>query len=85
MLTYATVLIKVVAADLLAQAEHDTDALPFLVAVGSNADSIISQVNGHIIGQLADLPTADVAQVAVSKVLKLWYSFVILFVAKILS
>lgn len=50
-----------IAADLLAQAEHDTDAVPILVSVGEEL--------GHLVGleiehQLATLPTADIARQA---------------------
>jgi phosphoribosyl-ATP pyrophosphohydrolase/phosphoribosyl-AMP cyclohydrolase/histidinol dehydrogenase len=53
-----------VAADLLAQAEHDTDALPILV---TTSQAVVEGVNRELDRQLATLPTAPVAAVAVSK------------------
>lgn len=50
-----------VAADLLAQAEHDTDALPILVTTSKD---LASRVDQELSLQLADLPTADTARVA---------------------
>ena len=48
-----------VAADLLAQAEHDTDAIPLLVALDEElADAVEVELNK----QLADLPTSEVAR-----------------------
>lgn len=47
-----------VAADLLAQAEHDDDALPVLV---TDSRELIDAVNAELETQLADLPTADTA------------------------
>jgi len=52
-----------VAADLLAQAEHDPCALPVLVAVGP---SLSAQVDKEIGQQLTDLPSADVARAALA-------------------
>jgi phosphoribosyl-ATP pyrophosphohydrolase/phosphoribosyl-AMP cyclohydrolase/histidinol dehydrogenase len=52
-----------VAADLLAQAEHDTMARPVLVAL---ADGVIDAVERELARQLADLPTAPVARAALS-------------------
>lgn len=50
-----------VAADLLAQAEHDVDAVPILVTTSEQfADTVDSQLSA----QLADLPTAEVAGAA---------------------
>mmetsp|Transcript_10070 Transcript_10070/g.25485 ORF Transcript_10070/g.25485 Transcript_10070/m.25485 type:complete len:428 (-) Transcript_10070:744-2027(-) len=54
----------VIASDLLAQAEHDTDALPILVTTEA---SMVERVNAELTRQLEDLPTAPVASVAVSK------------------
>jgi phosphoribosyl-ATP pyrophosphohydrolase/phosphoribosyl-AMP cyclohydrolase/histidinol dehydrogenase len=52
-----------IAADLLAQAEHDPDAFPVLVttdrALGERVDSELSR-------QLADLPTAEIARAALA-------------------
>ena len=52
---------QTVAADLLAQAEHDTDARPFLICF-SNA--FAAEVVAAIEKQLGDLPTAETAQVS---------------------
>jgi phosphoribosyl-ATP pyrophosphohydrolase/phosphoribosyl-AMP cyclohydrolase/histidinol dehydrogenase len=52
-----------VAADLLAQAEHDPCALPVLVSVDP---SLSAQVDIEICRQLSDLPTADVARTALA-------------------
>jgi histidinol dehydrogenase len=52
-----------VAADLLAQAEHDPCALPVLVSLGT---SLAAQVEIEIRRQLSDLPTADVARAALA-------------------
>lgn len=53
----------VVAADLLAQAEHDADACPQLVTTDP---SLVERVNAEIGEQLRGLPTADVARDAVA-------------------
>ena len=50
-----------VAADLLAQAEHDPDALPVLV---TTSDTLAAAVDAEIDRQLADLPTREVAAAA---------------------
>lgn len=50
-----------VAADLLAQAEHDSDARPFLVCIG---DEIAENVESEIERQLSDLPTGETARQA---------------------
>lgn len=50
-----------VAADLLAQAEHDVDALPALIATD---EAVARQVEEELASQLVDLPTADVARSA---------------------
>jgi phosphoribosyl-ATP pyrophosphohydrolase/phosphoribosyl-AMP cyclohydrolase/histidinol dehydrogenase len=50
-----------VAADLLAQAEHDPDAIPILVTTDS---SLGSRVDTELDLQLKDLPTADIARYA---------------------
>jgi phosphoribosyl-ATP pyrophosphohydrolase/phosphoribosyl-AMP cyclohydrolase/histidinol dehydrogenase len=52
---------ELVAADLLAQAEHDTDALPVLVTTSS---AFVDRVEEALARQLADLPTAEIAAVA---------------------
>lgn len=52
-----------VAADLLAQAEHDVDALPILVTTSA---ALIDAVNAALTSQLADLPTRETAQAALS-------------------
>lgn len=51
----------VVAADLLAQAEHDVDAVPSLVSM---SDALAEQVEAELESQLADLPTAETARAA---------------------
>lgn len=48
----------IVAADLLAQAEHDPDALPILISFHA---SLIDDVDRELEKQLADLPTAPTA------------------------
>jgi phosphoribosyl-ATP pyrophosphohydrolase/phosphoribosyl-AMP cyclohydrolase/histidinol dehydrogenase len=50
-----------IAADLLAQAEHDPAALPVLVTTD---ESLIAKVERELTVQLGDLPTADVARAA---------------------
>ena len=55
---------KVIAADLLAQAEHDTEARPILVCTD---EKLITDVNAELQQQLAVLPTAPVAREAVKK------------------
>ncbi|MGH8947501.1 MAG: histidinol dehydrogenase, partial [Acidimicrobiia bacterium] len=52
-----------VAADLLAQAEHDSDAFPMLVTTSRR---LANDVDHQIELQLADLPTASVARQALS-------------------
>jgi histidinol dehydrogenase len=53
--------IETVATDLLAQAEHDTDAIPILVTTcAEHAQSIQTE----LINQLESLPTAETARVA---------------------
>ena len=47
-----------VAADLLAQAEHDVRAVPILIAVD---EALVAAVEAEIERQLRDLPTGDVA------------------------
>lgn len=51
----------IIAADLLAQAEHDTDAVPILV---TTSDVLVERVEREIIAQLATLPTAETARAA---------------------
>ena len=53
----------VVAADLLAQAEHDPDALPVLVALDAG---LVEAVDLELAKALEDLPTAEVARAALS-------------------
>jgi phosphoribosyl-ATP pyrophosphohydrolase/phosphoribosyl-AMP cyclohydrolase/histidinol dehydrogenase len=50
-----------VAADLLAQAEHDPDALPILV---TDSDALVARVEAELHLQLATLPTAPIAREA---------------------
>jgi phosphoribosyl-ATP pyrophosphohydrolase/phosphoribosyl-AMP cyclohydrolase/histidinol dehydrogenase len=52
-----------VAADLLAQAEHAADALPILV---TDSAALVDAVDAELVRQLATLPTADVAREAVA-------------------
>ena len=52
-----------VAADLLAQAEHDPDAVPILVSLD---DALVDRVSGELVRQLESLPTADVARAALA-------------------
>ncbi len=54
----------VIAADLLAQAEHDTDALPVLV---TTHEPLIGAVDAALKEQLSTLPTAETAAVSTSK------------------
>jgi phosphoribosyl-ATP pyrophosphohydrolase/phosphoribosyl-AMP cyclohydrolase/histidinol dehydrogenase len=51
------------AADLLAQAEHDDDAVPMLIALD---ESIIDAVESELETQLGDLPTAGTARRALT-------------------
>ena len=52
---------RLVAADLLAQAEHDTDARPILI---TDDQSFAVKVQQELTTQLETLPTADVARIA---------------------
>src|SRR5690606_4284397 len=52
-----------VAADLLAQAEHDPDARPILV---TTSPALADAVDAELARQLATLPTADTAREAVA-------------------
>ena len=52
-----------VAADLLAQAEHDPDAIPILVTPDA---ALAERVDAELARQLADLPTAAVARAALA-------------------
>ena len=54
---------SVIAADLLAQAEHDPDALPVLVTLDPTHPD---RVEAELARQLADLPTREVAQAALA-------------------
>jgi phosphoribosyl-ATP pyrophosphohydrolase/phosphoribosyl-AMP cyclohydrolase/histidinol dehydrogenase len=53
----------VIAADLLAQAEHDPDALPVLVTLDPTH---FDRVESELVRQLADLPSRDVARAALA-------------------
>ena len=53
-----------IAADLLAQAEHDVDALPILVSLDA---ALTDRVEAELARQLAVLPTAPVASQALAK------------------
>ena len=52
---------RLIAADLLAQAEHDPEALPVLIALDP---VLIDEVERELEIQLEDLPTADIARTA---------------------
>ncbi len=52
----------VIAADLLAQAEHDPDAMPMLIAT---EQELLDAVDAELARQLSDLPTAETAREAV--------------------
>ncbi len=52
-----------IAADLLAQAEHDPDAVPILISLSS---SLVDRVEQALAAQLTDLPTADIARAALA-------------------
>src|SRR5919109_1993874 len=52
-----------VAADLLAQAEHDPDAVPVLVTIDA---TLLERVERELACQVADLPAADIARAALS-------------------
>jgi phosphoribosyl-ATP pyrophosphohydrolase/phosphoribosyl-AMP cyclohydrolase/histidinol dehydrogenase len=52
-----------VAADLLAQAEHDPDAVPFLVSLDP---TLADRVEQELTRQLRDLPTAETARLALA-------------------
>jgi len=54
---------RIIAADLLAQAEHDDDALPILVCTDA---ALIDAVNTEIARQLATLPTKATATAALN-------------------
>ncbi len=51
----------IVAADLIAQAEHDVAAVPILI---SYSEEIIDKVNKEVEEQLKVLPTQETARVA---------------------
>ncbi len=53
----------IVAADLIAQAEHDPDALPVLV---TTSQRLIDSVNRELGSQLAELPTRQVAEASLA-------------------
>jgi histidinol dehydrogenase len=55
---------RLIAADLLAQAEHDTDALPILV---TTHEPLVAAVEAELAAQLAVLPTAATAAVSTAK------------------
>jgi phosphoribosyl-ATP pyrophosphohydrolase/phosphoribosyl-AMP cyclohydrolase/histidinol dehydrogenase len=52
-----------VAADLLAQAEHDPDAVPILISIGAELPSLVER---EMARQLEDLPTASTARAALA-------------------
>ena len=51
-----------IATDLIAQAEHDTDALPILVTTSKD---LVDQVNAALSSQLSSLPNSATAEVAI--------------------
>ena len=53
-----------VAADLLAQAEHDPEAVPVLVTIDP---TLLGRVERELACRLADLPTADIARAALAR------------------
>ncbi len=55
---------ETVATDLLAQAEHDTDARPILIAL---SEEFADKVRIALQSQLADLPTAEIARQSLAK------------------
>lgn len=55
---------RIVAADLLAQAEHDPDATPILV---STSAQLIASVQEELQRQLEDLATAEIARAALAR------------------
>eukprot|EP01064_Diplonema_japonicum_P003382 TRINITY_DN1218_c0_g2_i1.p1 TRINITY_DN1218_c0_g2~~TRINITY_DN1218_c0_g2_i1.p1 ORF type:complete len:429 (+),score=100.89 TRINITY_DN1218_c0_g2_i1:23-1288(+) len=55
---------KVVAADLLAQAEHDVESRPILITTSKD---VVTKVNEELVKQLNVLPTKDTAREAVKK------------------
>ncbi len=54
---------SVIAADLLAQAEHDTDAMPILISLDL---ALADRVDEELVRQLADLPTTETALAALA-------------------
>ncbi|MCC6221299.1 MAG: histidinol dehydrogenase [Deltaproteobacteria bacterium] len=52
---------SLVAANLLAQAEHDEDAMPMLISL---SDKLVAKVNSELANQLAELRTASTARKA---------------------
>ena len=55
---------SIIAADLLAQAEHDPEALPILAATD---EALVLRVEEALGRQLSDLPTADIARKALAR------------------
>lgn len=53
-----------IAADLLGQAEHDTNAIPILV---TESHKLALQVNGEVKKQLTKLKTIDIAQMSIDR------------------
>jgi phosphoribosyl-ATP pyrophosphohydrolase/phosphoribosyl-AMP cyclohydrolase/histidinol dehydrogenase len=60
----ATADAELIAADLLAQAEHDPDAVPILLATDQR---LPDRVEAALLRQLADLPAGDIANAALAK------------------
>jgi phosphoribosyl-ATP pyrophosphohydrolase/phosphoribosyl-AMP cyclohydrolase/histidinol dehydrogenase len=52
-----------VAADLLAQAEHDTEAASWLITA---SEALVGEVEEELVRRLVDLPTAEVARAALA-------------------
>lgn len=58
---------KLIAADMLAQLEHDGDASAMLVRVGDPDGALLAQVEAELERQLATLPTAPTARKALAR------------------
>jgi len=55
---------ELIAADLLAQAEHDTEAIPIVV---TDSWQLAVRINGEIRDQIADLPTRETGRESIAK------------------
>jgi phosphoribosyl-ATP pyrophosphohydrolase/phosphoribosyl-AMP cyclohydrolase/histidinol dehydrogenase len=60
---------QLVAADLIAQAEHDVDALPMAIVVGATdvTHQLLGSLHDALVEQLDDLPTAETARAALRR------------------